>query len=92
MGGDAPVHFRWRAIGLNVNVSHGTVRVAILDEDENPIPGYTIGEFDTIDGVDALRVQASWGGNTDLNPLSGQPVRLRFELDNAKIYAMQFVP
>lgn len=86
-----PLVFDGKLLALNIKANHGAVRVAILEEDKNPIQGYTIDDFDTIDGINDVRIQANWRGNTDVNPLSGQHIRLLFELYNAKIYAMQFV-
>ena len=32
-----------------------------------------------------------WGDKSDVSALAGKPVRLRFEMRSAKLYAFQFV-
>ena len=67
------------------------MKIAILDQNGDELPGFTLDEFDAVHRDDALRHRASWGGRTDLGSLAGEPVRLKFWLENAKLYAMQFV-
>ena len=39
---------------------------------------------------DELDRRVTWNGNADVSPLAGQPVRLRFELKDADLFAMRF--
>ena len=41
---------------------------------------------------DSTRLQVSWRGNDDVSELSGKVVQLHFELQNAKLFALQFGP
>lgn len=75
---------------LNVSTSAaGSVRVELLDGDGEPIPGRTAAECDPIFG-DGIAIPVSWGGDRDLTALAGEPIRIRFQLRDADIYAMQF--
>lgn len=75
---------------LNVSTSAaGYVRCEIQDAEGNPIPGYTLEECDELFG-DAIELPVSWQGNTELKPLEGNPVRLRFEMADADLYALRF--
>ena len=80
--------------GAYLSTAHGagSVRVEIQDTDGNPLKGYTLDDCPEIYG-DAIRYTVRWkqtGG--DVRPLSGKPVRLRFVLKDADLYAFGFVP
>jgi len=86
----APFTFTGGALKLNVNTSaSGEGRVSILDEAGKPIPGFGIKDCDFISG-DYLDKQVTWKGKPDVSALAGKPVRLRFEMRGAKLYAFQF--
>jgi hypothetical protein len=76
---------------LQLNVSaKGQVRVAILNPDGSPVTGFSVEDCKSIRG-DHIRHEVSWGKGTDVGTLAGKPVRLQFELADAKLYAFQFV-
>jgi len=78
------------ALYLNVSTSAaGSVRCAILDEASAIIPGYAVKDCDEIYG-DAIERPVTWHGNAELKPFAGRPVRLRFVMKDADIYARQF--
>jgi hypothetical protein len=54
------------------------------------IDGYSAAECDAFTGDD-VRHTVTWAGNADLSRLAGRAVRLRFQLQNAALYAFQFV-
>ncbi|MBI3945358.1 MAG: hypothetical protein HY321_05530 [Armatimonadetes bacterium] len=65
----------------------GYIRVEIQDADGQPIEGYELtGEIygDEIDGAIA------WPGGADVSKLAGRPIRLRFVLKDADVYALRF--
>ena len=66
------------------------VRVEILGTDTDPVPGFTLAESDAI--TTTGRHQISWRGKTDIGSLAGEPIQLRFEIRNAKLFSFQFVP
>jgi len=88
-----PLVFEGGNLTLNFETSGaGSIRVEIQDADGDPIDGYTLADCPPIFG-DSLRYTVRWrtrGG--DVRPLSGRPVRLRFVLEDADLYAFQFVP
>jgi len=60
----------------------------LQDADGRPIPPYTA-EASRLRGDSTAQV-VSWSGHSDLGHLAGQPIRLRFVLDNAELYAFRF--
>ncbi|MDO8587008.1 MAG: hypothetical protein Q7T82_08200 [Armatimonadota bacterium] len=86
----APFTFTGGSLRLNVNTSaSGEGRVAILDETDKQIPGFTIKDCDYVNG-DYPAKQITWKGKSGVSSLAGKPVRLRFEMRGAKLYAFQF--
>jgi hypothetical protein len=78
---------------LEINFStsgDGWVEVEILDAAGKPLAGYGETKADRIAG-DSVARALTWGGRCDVSPLQGRPVRLRFRMHNAKLYAFQFV-
>jgi len=85
-----PIVFTGNQLELNINTSAaGLARVAILDADRKPIPGYTLEDCPEIMDNDVAHV-VSWKGNSSISALAEKPVRLRFEMRSAKLYAFQF--
>ena len=74
---------------LNVDTAAGgSVRVELLAEDGSPLEGYS--GADSIWHVgNSVRLPVSWPAG-DLRQLAGQPVRIRFIMRDAKLYAFQF--
>lgn len=74
---------------LNLAVRDGGhARVEVLDEDDEPIPGFSLGDCLALK-ADAIDQVVSWKSGTDLGTLAGRPVRLRIELKNANLYSFQ---
>ncbi|MFP4501911.1 MAG: hypothetical protein ACLFTT_12995 [Candidatus Hydrogenedentota bacterium] len=67
----------------------GSIRCEIQDADGKPIPGYGLEDCDVIFGDDLERPVA-WQGKSELEELAGTPVRLRFTLSDADVYALRF--
>ncbi|MBM3501886.1 MAG: hypothetical protein FJX74_24800 [Armatimonadetes bacterium] len=85
-----PLTFAGRRLVLNVATSAaGSLRVELQNPDGLPVPGYALADCDEVFG-DFLERPVSWRGQTDLAALAGQPVRVRFELRDADLYALQF--
>jgi hypothetical protein len=77
-------------LSLNVSTSAaGYVRVEIQDATGIPLPGYALDDCWEIIG-DTADYFARWKNGTDVSKLSGQPVRIRFVLSDADVYAFQF--
>jgi hypothetical protein len=94
-GGEVVTHpliFEGGNLTLNLETSGaGGVQVELQDEAGTPIPGYALDDCPPIRG-DTLSHTVRWQGTGDVRPLAGQPVRLRFVLRDADVYAFQFVP
>ena len=85
-----PFTFTGRELELNYSTSAvGSFKVEIQDADGHALPGFGVDDFpekfgDEIDG------KVSWNGGGDVSALAGKPVRLRFVLKDANIYAFKF--
>ncbi|MFP6879487.1 MAG: hypothetical protein VCA34_00965, partial [Roseibacillus sp.] len=77
---------------VNVDATAGRVRVELLDAQGNPIPSFSGDAAKIYRGVDQLRMEPAWGNQAGLSSLKGQWIRLRFHLDNARLYSFQILP
>ena len=86
-----PLTFEGGNLTINAETSGaGSIRVEVQEADGTPIEGYELDECPPI-FCDSLRHVVRWehmGG--DLRDLAGKPVRLRFEVKDADLYAFQF--
>ena len=67
----------------------GWLKVEIQDADGKPLPGYALSDADGLVG-NGIRKTITWKGRTGVGGLAGRPVRLRFVMRDAKLYAFQF--
>lgn len=82
--------FTGRRLVLNYATSAaGSLRVELQDRTGKPIPGRTLGDGLEIYGDEPARVVA-WKGGNDMSNWAGQPIRLRFVLKDADLYALRF--
>lgn len=88
-----PLIFDGGNLALNVETSAaGGVQVEVQDANGRPIEGYTLADCPAI-CCDRIGHIVRWKGNGgDLRPLAGKPVRLRFSLNDADLYAFRFLP
>ena len=85
-----PLKFAGSQLTINFSTSAaGSIRVEIQDAAGKPIPGFTLADCDDQFGDHLDRV-ISWKAKADVRRLSGKTVRLRFELKDADLYAIQF--
>jgi len=85
-----PLKFSGNRLILNVATSAaGSVRVELRTTDGNPIEGYSAEDCEAIYGDDIKRV-VSWKPGPDLGALQHRPVRLRFILRDADVFAFRF--
>lgn len=86
-----PLRFSGDRLQLNVSTSAaGLVRVGLETPDRKPLPGFSLADCDPLYG-DGPNESVSWRGKTDLKPMAGRPVRIRFQLHDADLYAFQFI-
>ena len=82
--------FEGNQLELNYSTSAvGSIKVEIQDDKGNAIPGFTLNDCpemfaDLIDG------KVTWESGGDVSRLAGKPIRLRFALMDADLYAFKF--
>ncbi len=85
-----PLRFAGRSLRLNVATSAvGSVRVEIQDADGAAIPRLALAQCQALCG-DALDRLVRWKSGSDVGGLAGRPIRLRFVLADADLYAFRF--
>ena len=85
-----PLIFAGDSLRLNFSTSAvGFVRVEIQDMEGYSQQGFTLDQCPEIFG-DEIDGTAEWEGGGDLRSLVGQPVRLRFVLKDADLFAFRF--
>lgn len=78
------------ALTVNVDAgAGGTLEVALLDEDERPVPGFSFEEAIPIHG-NSVSAPVTWQTQVSLESLVGRQVHLRIIGVNAKLYAFRF--
>lgn len=84
-----PIRFSGRRLELNVETSGGgSVVVEMLDEQGEPIAGYS--NAAAIVNGNSVRMPVHWKTGDDVSVLAGRPVRLCFSMRDCKLYAFQF--
>jgi hypothetical protein len=83
-----PLTFAGSRLALNIVSKKGT-RVELQDPGGRPLPGFTLDDCEPIVG-DFIEHTASWKSGKNLGTLAGRPVRVRFALADADLFAMRF--
>jgi hypothetical protein len=83
-----PRKLRGSHLVLNIKAG-GSAKVAITDEDGKAFPGFDLDDCDRIKG-DLIQKTITWKGNNNVTALAGRTVRLKFQMQNAKLYAFEF--
>ena len=84
-----PMVFEGRSLALNADASTGIVKVELLDASGQPVSPFTEDECD-VNSFNSVDQKVTWDGNGDLSEWSGRPVRLRFHMRRARLYAFTF--
>jgi hypothetical protein len=85
-----PLRFTGEVLRLNVETRPGgSVRVGLLDEHGNPIPGRTAADCLPIAG-DHLDAVVRWKTGADVSDRRARPTRMRVELADASLYGFEF--
>ncbi len=85
-----PIVFSGNHLKINFDGSAGGwVRVELLTQDGEPIPGFSGEQARRMVGNTVAKT-VSWKDKRDLTALQGKPIRLRFRLRDAKLFAFQF--
>lgn len=86
-----PLVFSGEKLLLNYATSAaGSVRVELQDVSGKPLTGFALEDSTEIFG-DLIDGAVSWKGDGNLKELAGTPIRLRFVLRDADLYAFQFM-
>jgi hypothetical protein len=85
-----PVQFNGNKLVVNYSTSAGgSLSVEIQDPDGQPQPGFALADCRPLVG-DAIEQTVTWAGGANLSSLAGRPVRLRFAMLEADLFALQF--
>lgn len=85
-----PLRFSGKELTINYSTSAaGAIRVEIQGLDGKPLPGFGLDECPEIIGDEIERVVA-WKDTSDVGELAGTPVRLRFVMNDADLFAIRF--
>jgi hypothetical protein len=85
-----PFTFSGGELHLNFATSAaGGIRVEIQDKQRQPLHGYHLSDCDDIVGNTCDGV-VRWKDGPDLRALAGKPIRLRFAMKDADLYALRF--
>lgn len=84
--------FTINADRLSINASTsaaGSIRVELTKPDGTPIEGFRFQDCQEFVG-DSIDASIQWNPKSDLRTLAGQPIRARFEMTDADLYAIEF--
>lgn len=85
-----PLTFMGQVLTLNLSTSAaGSIRVELQDAAGKALEGFTLNDCIEIVG-DRLDYPVRWRGEAELRALTGKPIRLRFVMQDADVYAVQF--
>ena len=85
------ITFDGKYLFINADVK-GSLSVEILDADGNPLEGFTRKDCVPVKKTDKTKLLITWKKQQDIASLTDKPVRLKFYLDNADIYAFWISP
>ena len=82
-----PLSFAGKHLFLNAEVDNGgSIKVALLSSDGKSISGYTFEDAQPVTH-DATKLPVTWSKKSAYKLPPGEHVRLRFQLQNAKLYS-----
>ena len=85
-----PLRFSGRELGVNYSTSAGgSLRVEIQDAEGRSLPGFELADCRSLVG-DAIERTVTWAKGSDVNSIANKPVRLRFMMNDADLYALRF--
>lgn len=85
-----PFIFKGKELVINFStLAAGSIRVEIPDDHGNALDGYSLSELPELYG-DSIEQVVRFKAGSDIGQHSGKPVRLRFELKEADLFAIGF--
>jgi hypothetical protein len=85
------VSFSGKRLFVNVDSTAGEMRVEILDAHNEVIKGFSADDCVPLRTNNTL-AGVRWRGGSDLSRLAGQPVKFRFRLRDARLFAFWVSP
>lgn len=67
----------------------GSVRIEVQDLEGKPIPGLALDDCSASSG-DSIAHVVRWNSDAEVSAITGQPIRLLFELRDADVYSFPF--
>ena len=87
----SPLIFSGETLRLNIATSAaGQVRVELQTPEGVPLEGFALADCSEVFGDTVDRI-VTWKNGVDVGLLAGKPIRLRFQLNDADLYAYRFV-
>ena len=83
--------FKGKHLFVNVDCPHGELRAEVLNEKGETIEPFSLPNCHPV-SADATLQKITWNEAEHLPNLSGQPVRIRFQLTNGKLYSFWVTP
>ena len=85
-----PICFTGKQLEVNYATSAaGGIRIEIQDAAGKPIPGYAVDNALELMG-DEIERTVVWRQGADVSRVAGHPIRLRFVMKDADLYAIRF--
>ena len=85
-----PLVFEGKRLTINFSTSAGgSVRAEIQDASGQAVPGFALDDCPGIFGDEIAR-KVAWKNGDDVSQLAGRPVRLRFVIQDADLFAHRF--
>ncbi len=85
-----PIRFTGSQLFINANIA-GELRVEVLDANAKPIEGFAADRCVPVTG-DSTRLAVRWAGNASLARFANTPIRFRFVLKRAQLFAFWVSP
>ena len=83
--------FEGNQLRVNADCGYGLIRIALLDSEMKPFPGFSQEESVPLHGPSTqIWHEAAWKSNPDMRRLWNKPVRICFSLLEAGLYGFQF--
>jgi hypothetical protein len=85
-----PFRTHGRQLRVNAKADCGRLRVEVLDGNGQPIPGFRPEDCQVMQ-ADSVDASILWRGSMSLAAFKDRPLRLRFWLENVRLYAYRIV-
>lgn len=88
----SPFTMSGKELSLNVSMATGgKLQVELQNMAGEPLPSFGLNDCPAIT-ADAIDHRVKWNAGKDVTSLQGQPIRLRFVMQQADVFALQFIP